>query len=81
MTRTVEKIVGAVKSLPDEEFDELLGWLADFEVDRMDTWDREIAVDCRPGGRLQGLLDRVKEDIATGKTKPLDEKTLRTFRQ
>jgi len=73
MTSTVEKIVGAVKSLPDAELDELLGWLADFEAERMDAWDTEIAADSKLGGRLQGLLDRVKEDIATGKTKPLNE--------
>jgi hypothetical protein len=73
MTRTVEKIVREVKALPEGELDELLGWLSDFEAERMDAWDKEIVADCRPGGRLQGLLDRVKEDVATGKTRPLDE--------
>jgi hypothetical protein len=73
MTQIVEKIVGEVKTLPEAELDEFLGWLAEFEKEHMDTWDREMAADCRPGGRLQGLLDRVKDDIATGKTKPLDE--------
>ena len=73
MTRTVEKIVREVKTLPAEELDEFLGWLAEFEADRMDAWDTELVAGCRPGGRLQGLLDRAKEDIATGKTKPLDE--------
>jgi hypothetical protein len=73
MTRTVEKIVREVTALPEAELDELLGWLSDFETERMDAWDRELTADCRPGGRLQGLLDRVKDDIATGKTRPLDE--------
>jgi hypothetical protein len=73
MSSTVEKIAGAVKALPDAELDELLSWLADFEAERMDAWDAEIADDCKPGGRLQGLLDRAKEDIATGNTKPLNE--------
>jgi hypothetical protein len=73
MTRTVEKIVAEVSALPDAELDELLAWLADFEVQRMDAWDEAIAADCRPGGRLQGLLDRAREDVAAGNTKPLDE--------
>lgn len=73
MTQTVEKIAREVKTLPAEELDEFLGWLADFEAERMDAWDKELVADCQPGGRLQGLLDRAKEDIAAGKTKPLDE--------
>jgi len=73
MTRTVERIAAEVRALPDAELDELLAWLADFESQRMDAWDKEIATDSPPGGRLQGLLDRAKEDIAAGRTKPLDE--------
>jgi hypothetical protein len=73
MTRTVEKIAAEVSALPDAELDELLAWLAEFESQRMDSWDKEIAADSLPGGRLQGLLDRAKEDIAAGRTKPLDE--------
>ena len=73
MTQTVEKIVREVKALPEAEFDELLGWLSDFEAEHMDAWDGEIVADCQPGGRLQGLLDRVKEDITAGKTRPLNE--------
>jgi hypothetical protein len=64
MTRTVEKIVNDVKALPDAELDELLSWLADFEAERMDAWDKTIAADSQPGGRLDGLLARVKDDIA-----------------
>ena len=73
MTKTVEKIAAEVRGLPDAELDELLAWLAEFESQRMDSWDKEIAADALPGGRLQGLLDRAREDIATGRTKPLDE--------
>jgi len=73
MTRTVEKIAAEVSALPDAELDELLAWLAEFESQRMDSWDKEIAADALPGGRLQGLLDRAKEDIAAGRTRPLDE--------
>jgi hypothetical protein len=73
MTQSVEKIAHDVKALPDAELDELLAWLADFEAERMDAWDKAIAADSQPGGRLHGLLDRVRDDIAAGKTKPLDE--------
>jgi len=73
MTRTVEKIAAEVSALPDAELDELLAWLVEFESQRMDSWDKEIATDALPGGRLQGLLDRAKDDIAAGRTKPLDE--------
>ncbi len=73
MTRSVEKIAAEVSALPDAELDELLAWLADFESQRMDAWDKEIAADSLPGGRLQGLVDRAKDDFAAGRTKPLDE--------
>jgi hypothetical protein len=73
MTRIVEKIAAEVSALPDAELDELLAWLADFESKRMDSWDKEIAADSLPGARLQGLLDRAKENIAAGRTEPLDE--------
>ncbi len=73
MTRTVEKIAAEVSSLPEAELDELLAWLAEFESQRMDSWDQTIAADSKPGGKLQGLLDRARTDIAAGRTKPLDE--------
>jgi len=66
-------IAAEVSALPEPELEELLAWLADFESRRMDAWDTEIAADSQPGGRLGRVLDRVKDDIATGRTKPLDE--------
>ncbi len=73
MTRTVEKIAAEVSALPEAELEELLAWLADFESQRMDSWDKAMAADSKPGGRLQGLLDRARADIAAGRTRPLDE--------
>ncbi|UCG42508.1 MAG: hypothetical protein JSU73_11665 [candidate division WOR-3 bacterium] len=73
MTRTVEKIADEVKALPEEQLEEFLAWLADFEAERLDSWETEVAADSRPGGRLQTLRDRARDDIAKGKTKPLDE--------
>jgi len=73
MTRRVEKIAEQVKALPEKELDEFLSWLADYEVGHADEWDKEIARDSEPGGRLEGVLDRVRKDIGAGRTKPLDE--------
>ena len=73
MTRTVEKIAGEVKALSAEQLEEFLAWLAEFESGRTDDWDRQIARDCQPGGRLQEAIKRAEQDIAAGRTKPLDE--------
>ena len=73
MTRAVQKIVEEVKALPESELEELLVWLGDFEAQRMDAWDRVIAADSKPGGRLREFIDRARSDIAAGRTVPLDE--------
>jgi hypothetical protein len=73
MTANVEQIAAQVKALAEKDLDEFLLWLAEYELEHADQWDREIARDSQPGGRLQGVLDRVREDIAKGRTKPLDE--------
>ncbi len=73
MTTRVEQIAEQVKSLPLSEREELLAWLADFELGQVDAWDEEIARDSQPGGRMQRVLDGVRRDIAEGRTKPLGE--------
>ena len=73
MTAKVEKITEQVKALPEKELDEFLSWLAEYQVAHVDDWDKEMTRDSQPGGRLQGVLDRVRKDIAEGRTKPLDE--------
>jgi hypothetical protein len=73
MTTRVERIAEQVKSLPLSEREELLAWLAEFELGQVDAWDAEIAQDSLPGGRMQRVLDRVRRDIAEGRTKPLGE--------
>jgi hypothetical protein len=73
MTARVEQIVEQVKALPEDERQEFLSWLTDFELGQNDDWDKEIARDSQPGGRLSDLLRRVRQDIAEGRTKPLDE--------
>jgi len=73
MTTRVEQIAEQVKSLPLSEREELLAWLADFELGQVDAWDDEMARDSQPGGRMQRVIDCVRRDIAQGRTKPLGE--------
>ena len=73
MTTRVEQIAEQVKSLPLSEREELLAWLADFELGQVDAWDEEMSRDSQPGGRMQRVIDRVRRDIAQGRTKPLGE--------
>lgn len=73
MTARVKKIAEQVMALPHDEKEEFMSWLADFEADYINDWDREIARDSQPGGRLEGVLERVRKDIAEGRTKPLDK--------
>ncbi|MEN6452023.1 MAG: hypothetical protein ABFC96_16155 [Thermoguttaceae bacterium] len=73
MTTAVEKIADEVRSLPKADLDEFLAWLADYELQQPDEWDREMERDSQPGGRLQSVIDRARADIAAGRTKPLDE--------
>lgn len=73
MTATVEKIAAQIKALPEREFEEFLSWLADYEVEQADEWDRELERDSKAGERLDSVLARVRSDIAAGRTKALDE--------
>jgi hypothetical protein len=73
MTTNVEEIAEQVKALSADEREELLSWLADFEIRHSDEWDKEIARDSQPRGRLERILGRVRKDISEGRTKPLDE--------
>ncbi|MEW6620016.1 MAG: hypothetical protein AB1422_11890 [bacterium] len=73
MTVTVEKIANEVKLLQEWELNEFLAWLTDYELEHFDEWDKEIQRDSQPGGRLQVMLDGVRDDISAGRTKPLDE--------
>ena len=72
MTATVEKIADEVIALPEKELDEFLSWLSDYELAHPDRWDKEIERDSLPGGRLDAVISRVRNDIAAGRTKPLD---------
>jgi hypothetical protein len=73
MTNRVEQIAEHVKSLSVSEREELLSWLAEFELSQADSWEAEITRDTQPGGRMQRVLDRVRRDIAEKRTMLLDQ--------
>lgn len=73
MTAAVQKIAAEIEALPEGEFDQFLSWLTDYELSHPDRWDQEMERDSVPGGRLDAILQRVRGDIAAGRTKPLDE--------
>ncbi len=70
MTSKVQRITEQVEALPEEELDEFLSWLADYELKHADDWDREIEQDAQPGGRLDRVLTKVRKDVADYPTLP-----------
>jgi len=73
MIAAVQHIAEEVRNLQENEFGEFLSWLTDFEISHADEWDKQIEQDSLPSGRLTSLLDKVRSDIASGKTKGLNE--------
>jgi hypothetical protein len=73
MNSLVEKIAKEVRLLDNQQMEEFLSWLSEYELSAMDEWDQKIAEDSQSGGRLSGILDRVRNDIAEKRTKPLDQ--------
>ena len=73
MKAVVKKLAEQVKALPEGELDEFLSWLEEYEMGHPDEWDKEIERDSQDGGSLSSVLNRVRKDIASGKTKSLDE--------
>ncbi len=73
MTTNLQMLSDQVRALSEDQREEFLSWLVDFELEHIDEWDRQIALDSQSGGLLEGMLRRVRKDIAAGRTKPLDE--------
>lgn len=67
---TIEAIKNAITALPLEERHTLVSWLNELEYD---TWDKEMVQDFSPGGRGMTLVDKVKREIAEGRSIPLQE--------
>ncbi len=73
MKAAVKKIAEQVKALPERELDEFLSWFAEYQMGHLEEWDKEIERDSQNGGLLSFVLKRVRADIASGRTMPLDK--------
>lgn len=70
---SVDSIKEAIAALTLQERHALALWLNELEYDR---WDKQMVEDFAPGGRGTALVERVKRDIADGRTTPLQERRL-----
>lgn len=68
----MEKILKEFKSLSSEERKELWDRVAAEEAKNLDEWEKQVKRDSS-SGKLDHLLSELKEDIAAGRVKPLDE--------
>lgn len=66
---TLAEIEAAIAKLPEQEFRELLRRMKERDAA---AWDRQIEEDAK-SGKLDFLLEELDQDIAAGRTKPLDE--------
>jgi hypothetical protein len=68
-TPTLEQIEVAIAKLSKEDFDRLSAWIIQkYQTD----WDRQIKEDSESGA-LDFLIQEISDDIAQGRTRPLDE--------
>lgn len=67
---TVEAIKNATTALPLEERHSLASWLNELEYD---AWDRQMISDFSAGGPGMALVERVKREIAEGKTMSIQD--------
>jgi hypothetical protein len=66
---TLEEIQAAIARLPKEDLERLSAWIIQkYQAD----WDRQIEEDSESGA-LDFLIRKISDDIAQGRTRPLDE--------
>ena len=63
----VKEIETAIAQLPPAQLAELADW---FDEYRAQLWDQQIELDLR-AGRLDDLLEEVRDDVESGRCKPL----------
>ena len=68
---TVAEIKAAIPRLTLEEREEIARYLHDFD----DDWDRQMAEDAKPGGKLHRLMEQSEAEFKAGKLRdfPGDE--------
>ena len=67
---TLEAIKDAIEQLPPAEQSVLASWLSDRD---WNAWDEQIELDFAPGGRGMPLLQELEQEIAEGKTRPIEQ--------
>jgi hypothetical protein len=60
---TVAEIKAAIPRLTLEEREEIARCLHDFD----DDWDRQMAEDAKPGGKLHRLMEQAEAEAKAGK--------------
>lgn len=63
----VKEIETAISESPPAQVAELADW---FDAYRAELWDQQIEQD-QDCGRLESLLDEVRQDLESGRCKPL----------
>ncbi|HEV3270705.1 MAG TPA: hypothetical protein VGZ93_00820 [Candidatus Methylacidiphilales bacterium] len=66
---TVAEIEAAISNLPPHDFAQVRNWL--LERDNL-LWDKQIEENAATG-RLDHVIKEIENDIAAGRTKPLNE--------
>ena len=66
---TVAEIKAAIDQLSPQERCELEALLHPFEDD---DWDRQMAEDAKPGGKLHRLMEQAEVEAKTGRLSDLD---------
>ena len=67
---TFAEIQRAIQELPQDDQTKLAGWIA--ERDRA-LWDAEIERDFSSGGAGSALLENVRQQVRSGKSRPFAE--------
>ncbi|MDP8981024.1 MAG: hypothetical protein M3O35_10580 [Acidobacteriota bacterium] len=67
---TLEGIKEAIEQLPPEQQTVLASWLSERD---WKAWDKQIERDFVVGGKGMPLLAELEQEIAEGKTRPIEE--------
>ena len=68
---TVQEIQAAIETLSSAQSLELERW---WDAYQEKAWDKKLALDSQPGGRLSVILREVDADIDAGKVTPMTTK-------
>ena len=67
---SLDSIKEAIEQLPPEQQSALASWLRERD---WKSWDEQIERDFSPGGCGEALLAELEQEIADGRTRPIEE--------